>query len=124
MHYSTQAYRDSLAAFPMFFPPQNHEFTDELTYSEVCMTESVGFRTSRSTSLSSHQGGSSSCCPRRAKRRAIRLANSTVSVSRGSMQELDTLHVQKTAPTAPQRYSRLCTLHTTCCKNPAWFTLT
>ncbi|KAL4646302.1 potassium voltage-gated channel subfamily D member 1 [Arapaima gigas] len=69
----------------------NHEFTDELTYSEMCMTESVGYRTSRSTSLSSQQGLSSSCCPRRAKRRAIRLANSTVSVSRGSVQELDTL---------------------------------
>ncbi|XP_023682451.1 A-type voltage-gated potassium channel KCND1 isoform X1 [Paramormyrops kingsleyae] len=75
----------------------NHEFTDELTYSEVCMTESVGYRTSRSTSLSSQQGLSSSCCPRRPKRRAIRLANSTVSVSRGSVQELDMLHVQKVA---------------------------
>ncbi|XP_018601204.1 A-type voltage-gated potassium channel KCND1 [Scleropages formosus] len=75
----------------------NHEFTDELTYSEMCMTESVGYRTSRSTSLSSQQGLSSSCCPRRAKRRAIRLANSTVSVSRGSVQELDTLQVQKSA---------------------------
>ncbi|XP_062397412.1 potassium voltage-gated channel subfamily D member 1 [Sardina pilchardus] len=84
----------------------NHEFTDELTYSEVCMTESVGYRTSRSTSLSSHQGNSSSCCPRRAKRRAIRLANSTVSVSRGSMQELDTLQVHKTS-LAPQSRSSL-----------------
>ncbi|KAM8919597.1 A-type voltage-gated potassium channel KCND1 isoform 2-T2 [Pelodytes ibericus] len=72
-----------------------HEFTDEHTYSEALMTESIGYRTSRSTSVSSQQGFSTSCCPRRAKRRAIRLANSTVSVSRGSMQELDTLHVQK-----------------------------
>ncbi|XP_076860198.1 A-type voltage-gated potassium channel KCND1 isoform X2 [Brachyhypopomus gauderio] len=72
----------------------NHEFTDEFTYSEMCMTES-GYRTSRSTSVSSQQGVSSSCCPRRAKRRAIRLANSTVSVSRGSVQELDTLPVHK-----------------------------
>ncbi|XP_077079230.1 A-type voltage-gated potassium channel KCND1 [Siphateles boraxobius] len=75
----------------------NHEFTDELTFSEMCMTESVGYRTSRSTSISSQQGLSTSCCPRRAKRRAIRLANSTVSVSRGSVQELDTLQVHKTS---------------------------
>ncbi|XP_023846878.1 A-type voltage-gated potassium channel KCND1 [Salvelinus sp. IW2-2015] len=74
----------------------NHEFTDEVTYSEVCVTDSVGFRTSRSTSLSSQQGATTTCCSRRAKRRAFRLANSTVSVSRGSVQELDTLHVTKT----------------------------
>uniref|UniRef100_A0A673G9I8 A-type voltage-gated potassium channel KCND1 n=1 Tax=Sinocyclocheilus rhinocerous TaxID=307959 RepID=A0A673G9I8_9TELE len=81
----------------------NHEFTDELTFSEMCMTESVGYRTSRSTSISSQQGVSTSCCPRRGKRRAIRLANSTVSVSRGSIQELDTLQVHKTSA-GPQRY--------------------
>ncbi|KAJ3608995.1 hypothetical protein NHX12_023523 [Muraenolepis orangiensis] len=73
----------------------NHEFTDEMAYSEMCLTESVGFRTSRSTSLSSQQGAlnnSTGCCPRRAKRRAaMRLANSTVSVSRGSVQELDSI---------------------------------
>ncbi|KAG7280857.1 hypothetical protein CRUP_010839 [Coryphaenoides rupestris] len=78
----------------------NHEFTDEMAYSQMCLTESVGFRTSRSTSLSSQQGGlnnSTGCCPRRAKRRAaMRLANSTVSVSRGSVQELDTLPVKST----------------------------
>ncbi|OCT66810.1 potassium voltage-gated channel subfamily D member 1 [Xenopus laevis] len=72
-----------------------HEFTDEHTYSEALMTESIGYRTSRSTSVSSQQGFGTSCCPRRNKRRAIRLANSTVSVSRGSMQELETLHVHK-----------------------------
>ncbi|KAI7797973.1 potassium voltage-gated channel subfamily D member 1, partial [Triplophysa rosa] len=83
----------------------NHEFTDELTFSEMCMTESIGYRTSRSTSISSQQGMSTSCCPRRAKRRAIRLANSTVSVSRGSVQELDTLQVQK--PFRPQSRSSL-----------------
>ncbi|XP_039521408.1 potassium voltage-gated channel subfamily D member 1 [Pimephales promelas] len=84
----------------------NHEFTDELTFSEMCMTESVGYRTSRSTSISSQQGLSTSCCPRRAKRRAIRLANSTVSVSRGSVQELDTLQVHKTY-VGPQSRSSL-----------------
>ncbi|KAK2898279.1 hypothetical protein Q8A67_009697 [Cirrhinus molitorella] len=84
----------------------NHEFTDELTFSEMCMTESVGYRTSRSTSISSQQGVSTSCCPRRAKRRAIRLANSTVSVSRGSVQELDTLQVHKTS-VGPQSRSSL-----------------
>ncbi|XP_068104907.1 A-type voltage-gated potassium channel KCND1 [Hyperolius riggenbachi] len=72
-----------------------HEFTDEHRYSEALMTESLGYRTSRSTSVSSQQGLTTSCCPRRSKRRAIRLANSTVSVSRGSMQELDTLHITK-----------------------------
>ncbi|XP_069501588.1 A-type voltage-gated potassium channel KCND1 [Ambystoma mexicanum] len=82
-----------------------HEFTDEQTYSEACMAESIGYRTSRSTSISSHQGISTSCCPRRNKRRAIRLANSTVSVSRGSMQELDTLQIQKS--TMPQSRSSL-----------------
>ncbi|XP_069068292.1 A-type voltage-gated potassium channel KCND1-like [Pleurodeles waltl] len=82
-----------------------HEFTDEHTYSEACMAESIGYRTSRSTSISSHQGISTSCCPRRNKRRAIRLANSTVSVSRGSMQELDTLQIQKS--TMPQSRSSL-----------------
>ncbi|KAF3696344.1 Potassium voltage-gated channel subfamily D member 1 Voltage-gated potassium channel subunit Kv4.1 [Channa argus] len=88
----------------------NHEFTDEMTYSELCMTESVGFRTSRSTSLSSQQGAqnnSTGCCPRRARRRAaMRLANSTVSVSRGSVQELDTLHI-KTTSIPPQTRSSL-----------------
>ncbi|XP_028850239.1 A-type voltage-gated potassium channel KCND1 [Denticeps clupeoides] len=83
----------------------NHEFTDELTYSEMCMTESVGYRTSRSTSLSSQQGVATSCCPRRAKRRAIRLANSTVSVSRGSVQELDTLQIQKCSARPQSRSS-------------------
>ncbi|KAK5864152.1 hypothetical protein PBY51_001113 [Eleginops maclovinus] len=88
----------------------NHEFTNEMNYSELCMTESVGYRTSRSTSLSSHQGAqnnSTGCCPRRARRRAaMRLANSTVSVSRGSVQELDTLHL-KTTSIPPQTRSSL-----------------
>ncbi|XP_051949708.1 potassium voltage-gated channel subfamily D member 1-like isoform X1 [Xyrauchen texanus] len=83
----------------------NHEFTDELTYSEMCMTESLGFRTSRSTSISSQQGMATSCCPRRSKRRAIRLANSTVSVSRGSIQELDTLQVHKSSAGQQSRSS-------------------
>ncbi|XP_026102668.1 potassium voltage-gated channel subfamily D member 1-like [Carassius auratus] len=83
----------------------NHEFTDELTFSEMCMTESMGYRTSRSTSISSQQGMSTSCCPRRAKRRAIRLANSTVSVSRGSVQELDTLQVHKSSSGLQSRSS-------------------
>lgn len=72
------------------FCPQCHEFTDELTFSEALGAVSLGSRTSRSTSVSSQPVGAgsllSSCCPRRAKRRAIRLANSTA-VSRGSMQE-------------------------------------
>uniref|UniRef100_A0A8C2YVT1 A-type voltage-gated potassium channel KCND1 n=1 Tax=Cyclopterus lumpus TaxID=8103 RepID=A0A8C2YVT1_CYCLU len=86
----------------------NHEFTNEMNYSELCITESVGYRTSRSTSLSSQQGAqnnSTGCCPRRARRRAaMRLANSTVSVSRGSVQELDTL---KSTSIMPQTRSSL-----------------
>uniref|UniRef100_A0A8C9A8D7 Potassium channel voltage dependent Kv4 C-terminal domain-containing protein n=2 Tax=Lemuridae TaxID=9445 RepID=A0A8C9A8D7_PROSS len=87
-----------------------HEFTDELTFSEALGAVSLGGRTSRSTSVSSQPVGPSSllssCCPRRAKRRAIRLANSTASVSRGSMQELDTLAGLRRSP-APQSRSSL-----------------
>ncbi|KAL4695285.1 hypothetical protein H8959_000380 [Pygathrix nigripes] len=82
-----------------------HEFTDELTFSQALGAVSPGGRTSRSTSVSSQPMGHgsllSSCCPRRAKRRAIRLANSTASVSRGSMQELDMLAGLRRSP-APQ----------------------
>ncbi|CAD7682075.1 unnamed protein product [Nyctereutes procyonoides] len=91
-------------------PCRCHEFTDELTFSEALGAVSLGGRTSRSTSVSSQAVGPSSllssCCPRRAKRRAIRLANSTASVSRGSMQELDTLAGLRRSP-APQSRSSL-----------------
>lgn len=94
-----------LVTMPPFFP-QCHEFTDELTFNEALGAVSLGGRTSRSTSVSSQPVGPgsllSSCCPRRAKRRAIRLANSTASVSRGSMQELNTLTGLRRSPT-PQR---------------------
>lgn len=84
---------------------QSHEFTDEHSYSDFCLTEPLGYRTSRSTSLSSQQGSkgilSTSCCPRRNRRRTTRLTNSTMSVSRASAQELDMLNSQKSA--APQR---------------------
>lgn len=93
-----------VTVFP--FSPQCHEFTDELTFNEALGAVSLGGRTSRSTSVSSQPAGPggllSSCCPRRAKRRAIRLANSTASVSRGSMQELDTLAGLRRSP-VPQR---------------------
>ncbi|XP_070791227.1 A-type voltage-gated potassium channel KCND1 [Pituophis catenifer annectens] len=82
----------------------SHEFTDEHTYSDFCLTEPLGYRTSRSTSLSSQQG-STSCCPRRNRRRTTRLTNSTMSVSRASAQELDMLNSQKSA--APQSRSNL-----------------
>ncbi|XP_038604011.1 potassium voltage-gated channel subfamily D member 1 [Tachyglossus aculeatus] len=88
-----------------------HEFTDELTFSEALGVMSLGGRTSRSTSVSSQPGVGAggglpcSCCPRRAKRRAIRLANSTASVSRGSMQELDNL--AGPPGSGPQSRSRL-----------------
>ncbi|KAF6390189.1 potassium voltage-gated channel subfamily D member 1 [Rhinolophus ferrumequinum] len=86
-----------------------HEFTDELTFSEALGAVSLGGRTSRSTSVSSQPVGAgsllSSCCPRRAKRRAIRLANSTASVSRGSMQELDTLAGLRRSPVPQSRSS-------------------
>ncbi|EDL33924.1 potassium voltage-gated channel subfamily D member 1 isoform X1 [Mus musculus] len=87
-----------------------HEFTDELTFSEALGAVSLGGRTSRSTSVSSQPMGPgslfSSCCSRRVNRRAIRLANSTASVSRGSMQELDTLAGLRRSP-APQTRSSL-----------------
>ncbi|KAG7520443.1 potassium voltage-gated channel subfamily D member 1 [Solea senegalensis] len=106
----SRIYHQNQRADKMRAQQKNHEFTDEMTYSELCMTESVGFRTSRSTSLSSQQGAqnnSTGCCPRRARRRAaMRLANSTVSVSRGSVQELDTLHMKITA-IPPQTRSSL-----------------
>ncbi|ETE70968.1 Potassium voltage-gated channel subfamily D member 1, partial [Ophiophagus hannah] len=87
----------------------SHEFTDEHSYSDFCLTEPLGYRTSRSTSLSSQQGSkgvlSTSCCPRRNRRRTTRLTNSTMSVSRASAQELDMLNSQKSA--APQSRSNL-----------------
>ncbi|CAF89593.1 unnamed protein product, partial [Tetraodon nigroviridis] len=53
------------------------------------------------------QNNSTGCCPRRARRRAaMRLANSTISVSRGSVQELDTLHIKGTS-VPPQARSSL-----------------
>ncbi|XP_067880313.1 potassium voltage-gated channel subfamily D member 1 [Heterodontus francisci] len=86
-----------------------HEFTDERSYSQACVTDSLGCRSSRSTSLSSQQGAGVSCCPRRVKRRPSRLVNSTMSVSRvGSVQELSTIHIQSTIkPSAPQSRSSL-----------------
>lgn len=92
-----------------------HEFTDELTFNEALGAVSLGGRTSRSTSVSSQPVGPgsllSSCCPRRAKRRAIRLANSTASVSRGSMQELDTLAGLRRSPVPQSRSSLNAKLH-------------
>ncbi|CAM4673875.1 unnamed protein product [Lepidochelys olivacea] len=85
----------------------SHDFTDERSCSEAGLGGSVGGRTSRSTSVSSQQGGTRSCCPRRAPpRRALRPAPSTASASRTSAQELGTLHGQ-TGPAAPQSRSSL-----------------
>ncbi|KAI4797489.1 hypothetical protein KUCAC02_025050 [Chaenocephalus aceratus] len=62
----------------------NHEFTNEMNYSELCMTE---------------------------------LANSTVSVSRGSVQELDTLHLKTTCirlRPAPVWNAQMCDMKLNC----------
>ncbi|XP_041037372.1 potassium voltage-gated channel subfamily D member 1 [Carcharodon carcharias] len=86
-----------------------HEFTDERSYSEACVTESLGYRSSRSTSLSSQPSSGTSCCPRRIKRRPSQLVNSTMSVSRvGSIQELSIIHIQSgIKPGAAQSRSSL-----------------
>eukprot|EP00061_Rhincodon_typus_P009176 g32457.t1 len=78
---------------PLHVPrSQCHEFIDERSFSEACVTDSLGYTSSRSTSLSSHPGTSTSCCPC-LKRQTNRLINSSIPVSRvGSVQELSTIH--------------------------------
>ncbi|XP_067414908.1 A-type voltage-gated potassium channel KCND3 isoform X2 [Emydura macquarii macquarii] len=73
----------------------NHEFIDEQLFEQNCMDSSMqNYPSTRSPSLSSHQGVSTSCCSRRNKK-TTHLPNSNVPATRlRSMQELSTIHIQ------------------------------
>ncbi|XP_051494756.1 potassium voltage-gated channel subfamily D member 3 isoform X2 [Apus apus] len=72
----------------------NHEFIDEQLFEQNCMESSMqNYPSSRSPSLSSHHGLTSSCCSRRSKK-STHLPNSSVPATRlRSMQELSTIHI-------------------------------
>ncbi|XP_069785214.1 A-type voltage-gated potassium channel KCND1 isoform X2 [Narcine bancroftii] len=75
-----------------------HEFADERNFSQACMTDPLAFRHSRSTSVASSRGPSSSCCPRLCKRRLSHLVNSATTVSRASSaQELSATQVRRSS---------------------------
>ncbi|KAM5181852.1 A-type voltage-gated potassium channel KCND3 isoform 2-T2 [Mantella aurantiaca] len=73
----------------------NHEFMDDQMFEQNCRESSMqNYPTSRSPSLSSHHGLTSSCCSRRNKK-TTHLPNSNVPATRlRSMQELSTIHIQ------------------------------
>nr|XP_056701172.1 potassium voltage-gated channel subfamily D member 3 isoform X2 [Euleptes europaea] len=73
----------------------NHEFIDEQLFEQNCMESSMqNYPSSRSPSLSSHHGLTTSCCSRRSKK-TTHLPNSNVPATRlRSMQELSTIHIQ------------------------------
>lgn len=73
----------------------NHEFIDEQLFEQNCMESSMqNYPSTRSPSLSSHHGVSTSCCSRRSKK-TTHLPNSSVPATRlRSMQELSTIHIQ------------------------------
>ncbi|XP_075709989.1 A-type voltage-gated potassium channel KCND3 isoform X2 [Rhinoderma darwinii] len=73
----------------------NHEFMDEQMFDQNCREGSMqNYPSSRSPSLSSHHGLTSSCCSRRNKK-TTHLPNSNVPATRlRSMQELSTIHIQ------------------------------
>ncbi|XP_016848831.1 potassium voltage-gated channel subfamily D member 3 isoform X2 [Anolis carolinensis] len=69
----------------------NHEFIDEQMFEQNCLEN---YPSTRSPSLSSHHGLSTSCCSRRSKK-TTHLPNSSVPATRlRSMQELSTIHIQ------------------------------
>ncbi|KAJ7402209.1 potassium voltage-gated channel subfamily D member 3-like protein [Pitangus sulphuratus] len=74
---------------------KNHEFIDEQMFEQNCMESSMqNYPSSRSPSLSSHHGLTTSCCSRRNKK-TTHLPNSSVPATRlRSMQELSTIHIQ------------------------------
>ncbi|KAJ1138522.1 hypothetical protein NDU88_004904 [Pleurodeles waltl] len=76
---------------------KNHEFMDEQMFEQNCVESSMQhYPPSRSPSLSSHQGGTTSCCSRRNKK-TTHLPNSNVPATRlRSMQELSAIHIQCT----------------------------
>ncbi|XP_026568825.1 potassium voltage-gated channel subfamily D member 3 isoform X2 [Pseudonaja textilis] len=73
----------------------NHEFIDEQMFDQNCLESSMqNYPSTRSPSLSSHQGLTTSCCSRRSKK-TTHLPNSSVPATRlRSMQELSTIHIQ------------------------------
>ncbi|XP_005987704.1 potassium voltage-gated channel subfamily D member 3 isoform X3 [Latimeria chalumnae] len=73
----------------------NHEFIDEHIFEQNCIEGSMqNYPTTRSPSLSSHHGLTTSCCSRRSKK-TTHLPNSNVPATRlRSMQELSTIHIQ------------------------------
>ncbi|XP_066480190.1 potassium voltage-gated channel subfamily D member 3 isoform X2 [Tiliqua scincoides] len=73
----------------------NHEFIDEQMFEQNCMESSMqNYPSTRSPSLSSQHGVSTSCCSRRSKK-TTHLPNSSVPATRlRSMQELSTIHIQ------------------------------
>ncbi|XP_057243700.1 potassium voltage-gated channel subfamily D member 3 [Malurus melanocephalus] len=79
----------------LFIPWQNHEFIDEQLFEQNCMESSMqNYPSSRSPSLSSQAGLSTTCCSRRHKK-SSHLPNSSVPATRlRSMQELSTIHIQ------------------------------
>ncbi|XP_061488002.1 potassium voltage-gated channel subfamily D member 3 isoform X1 [Rhineura floridana] len=74
---------------------KNHEFIDEQMFEQNCLESSMqNYPSTRSPSLSSHQGLTTSCCSRRSKK-TTHLPNSSVPATRlRSMQELSTIHIQ------------------------------
>ncbi|KAG6931493.1 potassium voltage-gated channel subfamily D member 3, partial [Chelydra serpentina] len=74
---------------------KNHEFIDEQLFEQNCMDNSMqNYPSTRSPSLSSNNGESTSCCSRRNKK-TTHLPNSNVPATRlRSMQELSTIHIQ------------------------------
>ncbi|XP_026530963.1 potassium voltage-gated channel subfamily D member 3 isoform X2 [Notechis scutatus] len=73
----------------------NHEFIDEQIFDQNCLESSMqNYPSTRSPSLSSQQGLTTSCCSRRSKK-TTHLPNSSVPATRlRSMQELSTIHIQ------------------------------
>ncbi|XP_072281735.1 A-type voltage-gated potassium channel KCND3 isoform X1 [Pyxicephalus adspersus] len=74
---------------------KNHEFMDEQMFEQNCRESPMqNYPSSRSPSLSSHHGITTSCCSRRNKK-TTHLPNSNVPATRlRSMQELSTIHIQ------------------------------
>lgn len=85
------SFSDSFA----FCFPQNHEFVDEQMFEQNCMESSMqNYPSTRSPSLSSHPGLTTTCCSRRSKK-TTHLPNSNLPATRlRSMQELSTIHIQ------------------------------
>ncbi|KFO22863.1 Potassium voltage-gated channel subfamily D member 3 [Fukomys damarensis] len=74
---------------------KNHEFIDEQMFEQNCMESSMqNYPSTRSPSLSSHPGLTTTCCSRRSKK-TTHLPNSNLPATRlRSMQELSTIHIQ------------------------------